>query len=47
MITNTLFFASMNGFLLLPLYIQRLGGTEAQTGSCKACTARPASSVSR
>ena len=32
MITNTLFFASMNGFLLLPLYIQRLGGTEAQIG---------------
>lgn len=29
---NFLFFASINAFVLLPLYIQRLGGTEAQIG---------------
>ena len=29
---NFFFFASVNTFVLLPLYIQRLGGTEAQIG---------------
>ena len=29
---NFFFFASVNAFVLLPLYIQRLGGTEAQIG---------------
>lgn len=32
MLTSTLFFGSMNGFLLLPLYVHRLGGTEAEIG---------------
>jgi MFS family permease len=32
MVTNFLFFGSMNGFLLLPLYLERLGGTEAEIG---------------
>jgi MFS family permease len=31
-ITNFFFFASLNGFVLLPLYIQRLGGTEIDVG---------------
>ena len=29
---NFFFFASVNAFVLLPLYIQRLGGTETQIG---------------
>ncbi|HEX7786327.1 MAG TPA: MFS transporter [Methylomirabilota bacterium] len=32
MVTNFLFFGALNGFLLLPLYIQRLGGDEADIG---------------
>jgi MFS family permease len=32
MLTNFFFFGSLNGFLLLPLYIQRLGGDEADIG---------------
>ncbi len=31
-ITNFFFFASLNGFVLLPLYIQQLGGTEIEIG---------------
>jgi len=31
-ITNFSFFLSMNGYVLLPLYIQRLGGTEVEIG---------------
>ncbi len=31
-ITNFFFFAALNGFVLLPLYIQRLGGTEVHVG---------------
>jgi MFS family permease len=31
-ITNFFFFLSMNGFVLLPLYIQQLGGTEVEIG---------------
>jgi MFS family permease len=30
--TNLLFFMSLNGFNLLPLYVKHLGGTEAQIG---------------
>lgn len=30
--TNFFFFASLNGFVLLPLYIRRLGGTEIEIG---------------
>jgi len=30
--TNFFFFGSLNGFVLLPLYIQQLGGNEAQIG---------------
>lgn len=30
--TNFFFFACLNSFILLPLYIQRLGGTEAEIG---------------
>ena len=32
MVTNFLFFGRLNGFVLLPLYIQQLGGTEADIG---------------
>jgi len=32
MLTNFFFFASLNGFVLLPLYIHQLGGTEAAIG---------------
>jgi len=32
MLTNFFFFGSLNGFLLLPLYIHRLGGDEADIG---------------
>jgi MFS family permease len=32
MLTNFFFFAALNGFVLLPLYIQRLGGDEADIG---------------
>lgn len=32
MLTNFFFFASLNGFVLLPLYVHRLGGTEAEIG---------------
>jgi MFS family permease len=31
-ITNFFFFGSLNGFVLLPLYIQQLGGTEIEIG---------------
>ncbi len=31
-VTNFFFFTSLNGFLLLPLYIHRLGGTEVEIG---------------
>jgi len=31
-VTNFFLFASLNGFVLLPLYIQRLGGTEVEIG---------------
>ena len=31
-VTNFFFFLSMNGFVLLPLYIQQLGGTEIEIG---------------
>src|SRR6185436_19508158 len=31
-VTNFFFFAALNGFVLLPLYIQRLGGTEVEIG---------------
>jgi len=31
-VTNFFFFASLNGFVLLPLHIQRLGGTEIEIG---------------
>jgi MFS family permease len=31
-VTNFFFFLSMNGFVLLPLYIQQLGGTEVEIG---------------
>jgi MFS family permease len=32
MLTNFFFFASLNGFILLPLYIHQLGGNEAAIG---------------
>src|SRR5437667_11690295 len=32
MLTNFFFFGSLNGFVLLPLYIHRLGGDEADIG---------------
>ncbi len=32
MLTNFFFFASLNGFVLLPIYVQQLGGTEAAVG---------------
>lgn len=32
MVTSFLFFGSLNGFVLLPLYIHRLGGTEMDIG---------------
>ena len=32
MVTSFLFFGSLNGFVLLPLYIHRLGGTEMEIG---------------
>src|SRR6266571_2841565 len=32
MLTNFFFFGSLNGFVLLPLYIHRLGGNEASIG---------------
>ena len=32
MVTNFFFFGSLNGFVLLPLYIHRLGGNEAEIG---------------
>jgi MFS family permease len=31
-VTNFFFFASLNGFVLLPLYIEQLGGTPAEIG---------------
>jgi MFS family permease len=31
-VTNFFFFAALNGFVLLPLYIQQLGGTEIEIG---------------
>ncbi|MBI2204936.1 MAG: MFS transporter [Candidatus Rokubacteria bacterium] len=31
-VTNFFFFGSLNGFVLLPLYIQQLGGTEIEIG---------------
>jgi MFS family permease len=31
-VTNFFFFLSMNGFVLLPLYVQQLGGTEIEIG---------------
>lgn len=36
MVTNFLFFGSLNGFVLLPLYVSRLGGTEAEIGVVQA-----------
>src|SRR5678815_6132374 len=33
MLTAFFFFGSLNGFVLLPLYIHRLGGTEASIGT--------------
>ena len=36
MVTSFLFFGSLNGFVLLPLYIHRLGGTEAEIGIVQA-----------
>jgi hypothetical protein len=47
MLTNFFFFAALNGFVLLPLYIQRLGGNEADIGLVQASTARPGSCASR
>lgn len=32
MVMSFLFFGSLNGFVLLPLYVMRLGGTEAEIG---------------
>jgi MFS family permease len=32
MLTNFFFFGSLNGFVLLPLYVHQLGGTEAAVG---------------
>jgi MFS family permease len=32
MLTNFFFFGSLNGFVLLPIYIQQLGGTESAVG---------------
>lgn len=32
MLTSFLFFGSLNGFVLLPIYVARLGGTEADIG---------------
>jgi MFS family permease len=32
MLTNFFFFGSLNGFVLLPLYVQQLGGNEASIG---------------
>src|SRR6266511_3756107 len=32
MLTNFFFFASLNGFVLLPLYVHQLGGNEAAVG---------------
>jgi MFS family permease len=34
---NFFFFTSLNGFVLLPLYIARLGGTEVEIGLVMAC----------
>ena len=36
MLTNFLFFMSMNGFLLLPLHVQQMGGSEAHVGLVQA-----------
>ena len=36
MVTSFLFFGSLNGFVLLPLYVSRLGGTEAEIGVVQA-----------
>jgi MFS family permease len=36
MLTNFFFFASLNGFVLLPLYIHQLGGNEATIGMVQA-----------
>jgi MFS family permease len=36
MVTSFLFFGSLNGFVLLPIYIHRLGGTEAEIGLVQA-----------
>jgi MFS family permease len=36
MLTNFLFFMSMNGFLLLPIHVQYMGGDEAQVGLVQA-----------
>ncbi len=32
MLTNFFFFSSQNGFVLLPLYVKQLGGTELEIG---------------
>ena len=47
MLTNFLFFMSMNRFLLLPIHVQQMGGDEADVGLVQARTASPASSSSR
>ena len=31
-LTNFFFFSSQNGYVLLPLYIKQLGGTEVEIG---------------
>lgn len=36
MVTNFLFFMSMNGFLLLPIHVQQMGGSEAHVGFVQA-----------
>ena len=36
MLTNFLFFMSMNGFLLLPIHVQHMGGDEAHVGLVQA-----------
>jgi MFS family permease len=36
MLTNFLFFMSMNGFLLLPIHVQQMGGDEAHVGLVQA-----------
>jgi MFS family permease len=36
MLTNFLFFMSMNGFLLLPIHVEQMGGSEAHVGLVQA-----------